>query len=196
MTALEIYKNNKSSSKYREITLKLFKFNTKRDLIKKDNIYIFSTNLNDPIGKFHKLSIFYVEKIEGSFIHCYNLLYLEKHYLKDFINNGINSSKLLKYNIFSKIILHTKNIIRSEYLDINNLELLPLLKLELIGIHTNYYLKHNINKIDTANKLVPIKKIAKKQNIESNIIDTKVEDHEIDLDVLFDEGEIKYKEVE
>lgn len=85
MTPLEIYKKNKSSSKFREITLKLFKYNNKRDFIKPNNLYILSNNLNDPIGKWHKLSVFFIEKIEGNLIHCYNLLYLEKQFLKNFL---------------------------------------------------------------------------------------------------------------
>lgn len=78
------------------------------------------------------------------------------------------------------------------------LEILPILKIELIGIHTNLYLRQSIEKDhkDTQRKLKNKPLNIEKSDIKKEIINNRVEDHEFDLDVLFDEGKIKYKEVE
>ena len=121
MTAIELYNKNKNSLKHRDLTLSLFKFNTKRDKVKKDNFYIFSTNFASGIGKWHKLGLFWVEKTEGTKIHCFNLLYIEKKYLEVFLKKGLNSDILNKLFSYTKIIIDSYNIVRSELMEKNGI---------------------------------------------------------------------------
>lgn len=192
MTPLEVFKSNKNSLKLRDITLNLFKFNTKRDKVKKDSLYIFSTNYANNLGKWHKLGVFYVQKIEGRKIHAFNLLYIEKPFLEVFVQKGLNSQILEKMFFYTKVELDTSNIIRSELLSPETLGILPLLKLELIGINSNIHLikdfkSYKPTKIKVVEKPKETKPLEKKEDF--------VEDHEIDLDVLFDEGKIKHMDV-
>ena len=99
MDLKKIYNDNKdlkNSFKSKQFTLDFFKLRN-RDKIEKDNLFVFQTNMADAIGKWHRLSIFYVFNFDSNFVEAINLLYIPDKVFLNFIDKGFIKLFLFNY---------------------------------------------------------------------------------------------------
>lgn len=191
-------KDLKNGFKSKQFTTDFFKLRN-RDKIEKDNLYVFQTNMADAIGKWHRLSIFYVLNFDNNFVDVINLLYIPDKVYLDFIDKGFSKNELLLNYSYSIIKIPVNKIIFSTKKDFSIIALIPYIQRNLLGIHSSQPLKNDI--LDTAKKELYKNKrieISKNNKISKPEVEDKIEPTErfdygssFDLDALFDEGHIK-----